>query len=99
MEGPRYLDDTSLQTLTYLESRLLRLEHVLYGHTTPPAKAPALPNLQQLEHRFAQLLERVRTYTELLKICTSSRPSSNPCMKQTARTYTHITKHTCAKAR
>ncbi|KAI1842576.1 hypothetical protein JX265_012568 [Neoarthrinium moseri] len=68
MTDDRHLDDTTLETISYLESRLLRIEHMLYGHTTPPAKAPAIPNLQQLEHRFAQLLQHVRTYAELLKI-------------------------------
>ncbi|KAK9772851.1 hypothetical protein AB5N19_03286 [Seiridium cardinale] len=63
-----FLDETTLQTLAYLESRVIRLEHILYGHTTPPAKSAALPNLQQLEHRFEKLRQRVRTYDELLKI-------------------------------
>lgn len=63
------LDETTLQTLSYLESRLLRMEHMLYGHTTPTEKSQALPDLQQLEHRFAQLVQRTRTYAELLKIC------------------------------
>lgn len=65
----RFLDATTLETLSYLESRVLRLEHILYGHTAPQRKTRALPDLQQLEHRFAQLLKRMRTYDELLKIC------------------------------
>jgi hypothetical protein len=94
MEGQRYLDETSIQTLMYLESRLLRIEHILYGHTTPPAKVPAIPNLQQLEHRFAQLLQRVRTYAELLKICTSSRSHHKPGDETGARVpHTHTHKH------
>ncbi|KAK8016775.1 hypothetical protein PG993_014964 [Apiospora rasikravindrae] len=62
------LDDTTLETLSYLEARLLRIEYVLYGHTTPQAKAPAITSLHQLEHRFATLLQRVSTYKDLLKI-------------------------------
>ncbi|KAK7985584.1 nuclear distribution protein [Apiospora saccharicola] len=63
------LDDTTLETLSYLEARLLRIEYVLYGHTTAPqAKAPAITSLHQLEHRFATLLQRVSTYKDLLKI-------------------------------
>lgn len=80
----RFLDETTLETLSYLESRVLRLEHILYGHTIPQAKTQALPSLQQLEHRFAQLLKRVRTYDELLKICMSQSNCevaciANPC--------------------
>ncbi|KAK7914996.1 hypothetical protein PG985_012699 [Apiospora marii] len=62
------LDDTTLETLSYLEARLLRIEYVLYGHTAPQAKTPAITSLHQLEHRFATLLQRVSTYKDLLKI-------------------------------
>ncbi|KAI0125352.1 nuclear distribution protein [Xylariales sp. AK1849] len=62
------LDETTLETLSYLETRLLRIEHILYGHTIPPPKTPATTSLEQLENRFATLLKRVRTYAELLKI-------------------------------
>lgn len=64
------LDATTLQTLSYLESRLLRIEHILYGHTVPSTTTQALPSVLQLEHRFFQLTERVRTYKDLLQICT-----------------------------
>ncbi|KAK6829483.1 hypothetical protein PG987_010067, partial [Apiospora arundinis] len=62
------MDDTTLETLSYLEARLLRIEYVLYGHTAPSAKAPAITSLHQLEHRFATLLQRVSTYKDLLRI-------------------------------
>ncbi|KAH8662375.1 hypothetical protein BX600DRAFT_318954 [Xylariales sp. PMI_506] len=65
------LDETSLETLSYLEGRLLRIEHILYGHATYPAKDAAISSVEQLEHRFATLLQRVRTYAELLKIYNS----------------------------
>ncbi|KAH8201833.1 hypothetical protein TruAng_004007 [Truncatella angustata] len=64
----RYLDDTTIQTLSYLESRLMRIEHILYGHAAHSSNIDALPNVQNLEHRFAQLTQRFRTYGELLDI-------------------------------
>ncbi|ETS73918.1 hypothetical protein PFICI_13784 [Pestalotiopsis fici W106-1] len=65
----RFLDDATVRTISYLESRLLRLEHLLYGHASAVlVKKPAIPSLQQLEHRFEKLRQRVRTYDELLKI-------------------------------
>ena len=67
------MDDTTIETLSYLEARLLRIEYVLYGHTAPSAKAPAITSMHQLEHRFATLLQRVSTYKDLLKICLSHR--------------------------
>ncbi|KAK7983565.1 NADH-quinone oxidoreductase [Apiospora arundinis] len=81
------MDDTTLETLSYLEARLLRIEYVLYGHTAPSAKAPAITSLHQLEHRFATLLQRVSTYKDLLRIfccqtkrtrTSSTRPAQHP---------------------
>jgi hypothetical protein len=67
------LDETTLETLSHLESRLLRIEYLLYGQATPSPKTTAVTSLQQLEHRFATLLQRVRVYAELLKICNGIR--------------------------
>lgn len=75
---PSALDQTTLTTLSLLEARLLRIEHLLYGaapppQTTPDGSAPpsAVASLAQLERRFAALLGKFRVYAELLRICTS----------------------------
>ncbi|KAL1841745.1 hypothetical protein VTJ49DRAFT_6659 [Mycothermus thermophilus] len=68
------LDETTLVTLSLLEERLLRLEHILYGLSTPtdqPAETVAT-SLAELERRFAQLVRHYRVYSELLKICMPS---------------------------
>ncbi|KAK3952706.1 hypothetical protein QBC32DRAFT_136042 [Pseudoneurospora amorphoporcata] len=65
------LDKTSLATISLLESRLRRIEHMLYGPSAPPAQAPsssATTSLAQLQHRFNVLIRRFRVYAELLKI-------------------------------
>ncbi|KAK1764114.1 hypothetical protein QBC33DRAFT_548108 [Phialemonium atrogriseum] len=67
------LDKTSLDTISLLEERLLRIEHLLYGPSAPsaaPSADSAIHSLEGLERRFSQLLSRVRVYAELLKICT-----------------------------
>jgi hypothetical protein len=69
------LDKTTLATISLLETRLLRVEHLLYGPSTPspsttvPAGESALDSLADLERRYAALLSRVRVYAELIKIC------------------------------
>lgn len=66
------LDRTTLSTISLLEARLLRIEHILFGAITPPARpaaVPAIATLSDLERRFTHLLSRFRVYTELLKIC------------------------------
>ncbi|KAI0138333.1 nuclear distribution protein [Pestalotiopsis sp. NC0098] len=68
LDETRYLDDTTIRTISYLESRLGRLEHLLNGRTSAIVKKPAIPSLQQLEHRFEKLRQQVRTYDELLRI-------------------------------
>jgi hypothetical protein len=78
------LDKTTLATISLLEARLIRIEHLLYGPSAAPlsrpANEPVLSSLADLERRFSALLARSRVYAELLKICTfpscSSRPSS-----------------------
>ncbi|KAL0937166.1 nuclear distribution protein [Colletotrichum truncatum] len=68
------LDKTTLSTISLLESRLLRIEHLLYG---PTAAAPfshtdsASETLEDLERRFNHLLSRIRVYGEIMKIYNS----------------------------
>lgn len=70
------MEQTSQATLELLESRVRRVEHLLYGGNTPedthalPAK-PTVDALADLERRFSSLVSNVRVYAELLKICTS----------------------------
>lgn len=70
------MDDTTLSTLDLLESRLLRIEHLLYGQAVSPALAQdrsAVEKISQLDRRFSHLLDKFRVYAELIKICTSQR--------------------------
>ncbi|KAF4447865.1 putative RO-10 protein, required for nuclear distribution [Fusarium austroafricanum] len=65
------MDETTLSTLDLLESRLLRIEHVLYGQNQSPALTQdrsAASQLSKLERRFSMLLSDVRVYHELMKI-------------------------------
>ncbi|KAK1758016.1 hypothetical protein QBC47DRAFT_132185 [Echria macrotheca] len=65
------LDNTTLSTISLLEARLLRIEHLMYGqseHSLEPSDESASVALADLEHRFALLLRHVRVYSELLKI-------------------------------
>lgn len=70
------LDNTTLSTISLLESRLLRIEHLLYG---PTAALPSLhtdsavDGLEDLERRFKHLLSRIRVYGEIVKICVFAR--------------------------
>lgn len=71
------LDTTSLSTILLFESRLHRLEHILYGESTPnrtAEDASIAEKLEDLERRFASLVTHVRVYNELFKICESSHP-------------------------
>ncbi|KAI1645079.1 uncharacterized protein F4817DRAFT_344871 [Daldinia loculata] len=62
------LDNTTLSTISLLEARLLRIEHLLYGHTAQQPKVSTIRSMQELEHRFVTLLQRMRVYAELLKL-------------------------------
>ncbi|KAI1098673.1 hypothetical protein F4804DRAFT_324076 [Jackrogersella minutella] len=62
------LDNTTVSTISLLGARLLRLEHLLYGHNTQQPKVSAIRSMQELEHRFGILLQRMRVYAELLKL-------------------------------
>ncbi|KAI8956714.1 hypothetical protein F5Y11DRAFT_139130 [Daldinia sp. FL1419] len=62
------LDNTTLSTISLLEARLLRIEHLLYGHTAQQPKVSAIRSMQELEHRFGTLLQRMRVYAELLRL-------------------------------
>lgn len=73
MEDP--LDQTTLSTLSLLESRLHRIEHLLHGQTVTPSisqSESAARKLSDLERHFSLLTSRIRVYAELLKICMSS---------------------------
>ncbi|KAF6821113.1 nuclear distribution protein [Colletotrichum plurivorum] len=68
------LDKTTLSTISLLESRLLRIEHLLYGPTAAPASAQTestVEAMEDLERRFNHLLSRIRVYGELMKIYNS----------------------------
>ncbi|KAK1480133.1 nuclear distribution protein [Colletotrichum cuscutae] len=68
------LDKTTLSTISLLESRLLRIEHLLYGPTAPSHSSQtesAVDTLEDLERRFNHLLSRIRVYGELMKIYNS----------------------------
>lgn len=68
-------DETTLSTLSLLETRMLRVEQLLYGRTAPPEHdaehEPAAAQVASLERRFTALVQHVRVYAELLKICLS----------------------------
>ncbi|KAM5348822.1 hypothetical protein ACJ41O_008645 [Fusarium nematophilum] len=65
------MDDTTLSTIDLLESRLLRIEHLLHGQSASPSLAAdrsAVDQIGQLERRFSSLLKQFRVYEGLLKI-------------------------------
>ncbi|PHH65780.1 hypothetical protein CDD81_1507 [Ophiocordyceps australis] len=66
------LDQTTLSTIDLLEARLLRIEHLLYGPTTPQPPArhneSVVKRMAGLERRFSSMLSQIRVYGELLKI-------------------------------
>jgi len=71
----RSLDQTTLETIALLESRLHRLERLLYGPAAPPSQPPkksVLRSLADLERRFAHLIRHCRAYSDILKLCTLS---------------------------
>ncbi|KAL5611410.1 hypothetical protein BROUX41_000978 [Berkeleyomyces rouxiae] len=65
------LDDVTLGTLSALETRLNRVEHLLHGQKTIAPGAddePASKHLEDIERRLNGLISRVRVYGELLRI-------------------------------
>ncbi|TFB01351.1 hypothetical protein CCMA1212_006825 [Trichoderma ghanense] len=75
MDDP--LDKTTLATISLLESRLLRIEHLLYGTTASPFSSQnqhetAVAKMDALERRFAKMTSQIRVYAELLKIYKSN---------------------------
>lgn len=64
------LNDTTLSTLSLLESRLLQIEHLLYGQSdiSSDQEKSATLKLADLERRFNALTSHIRVYGELLKI-------------------------------
>ncbi len=96
------LSQTSLVTISLLEARLLRLEHLLYGQSAVPSRpagTSAVDSLADLERRFSSLISRFKVYADLLRICrwqslspwqfaklSGSRTDSGPLLTQTTRT-------------
>ncbi|KAL6882973.1 hypothetical protein HDV57DRAFT_516998 [Trichoderma longibrachiatum] len=75
MDDP--LDKTTLATISLLESRLLRIEHLLYGTTASPFSnqnqhETAIQKMDALERRFTRMTSQIRVYAELLKIYKSN---------------------------
>lgn len=67
------MDQTTLSTLDLLESRLMRVEHLLYGQTVSPSLVQdysAVEKIGDLENRLSTLISKIRVYGEILKICT-----------------------------
>jgi hypothetical protein len=65
------LDKTSIETISLLETRLLRVENIIYGLSDAPTQPPTesvSTSLADLERRFALLVRRTRIYSEILKI-------------------------------
>ncbi|KAH6885417.1 hypothetical protein B0T10DRAFT_95336 [Thelonectria olida] len=65
------MDETTLSTLDLLESRLLRVEHLLYGQNVSPSLGQdysTVEKIDDLEKRFSLLISKIRVYGELLKI-------------------------------
>lgn len=70
MDNP--LDQTTLSTISLLEARLLRIEHLLHGPSAshePGKHEPASRKMEELERRLASVVSQFRVYGELLKIC------------------------------
>jgi hypothetical protein len=77
------LDQTTIATISLLEARLRRIEHILYGPTTPPTEPPeesAIASIAELERRFNQLLHHFRVYSEILKICMTTDSDAPPLL-------------------
>jgi hypothetical protein len=71
MDSPS--DATTLATLGFLETRLLRIEHQLYGpqSSNPPLdEHPVTLGVADLERRLGSLVAKLRVYGDLLKLCT-----------------------------
>ncbi|KAH8170011.1 dynactin subunit p22 domain-containing protein [Sarocladium implicatum] len=65
------IDQTTLSTLSLLESRLNRIEHVLHGQAISQSSLQgdsASRRLADLERHFTLVTSRIRVYGELLKI-------------------------------
>ncbi|EGS22587.1 uncharacterized protein CTHT_0010570 [Thermochaetoides thermophila DSM 1495] len=76
----RSLDQTTLETIALLESRLHRLERLLYGPAAPPSQPPkksVLRSLADLERRFAHLIRHYRAHPSLFQP-SSSTPTKEP---------------------
>ncbi|ORY54712.1 uncharacterized protein BCR38DRAFT_462193 [Pseudomassariella vexata] len=73
------LSETTLATLSHLESRLLRLEHLLYGHATPhPKYLPA-------GRDYAELLKIYNAHPALFDPPASSSPNPPPSLSPEAQ--------------
>lgn len=70
-------EEPALATLGLLESRMHRVEHLLYGTRqrdtiNVSAHESASQRLIELERRLSALSSNFRVYGELLKICTKT---------------------------
>jgi hypothetical protein len=70
----RTLDQTTLETVALLEARLLRVQHMLFGHAElPDAVAPedsVWERVALLDREFNRMVCHVKAYSALLNICT-----------------------------
>lgn len=70
-------DSPFSSTIRLLEARLARIEHLLFGATTPEQPAEtAIDGVEALERRFQALLMQVKVYGELMRLCVCSAFSS-----------------------
>ena len=71
------LDKTALETISLLEARMLRIEHVLGGGSSAPLTVPVTPDgsvgerIGVLERDFNRLIARATAFGELLTLCRS----------------------------
>lgn len=85
------LDQTTLSTLSLMESRLKRIEHLLYGQATSASRThdtPAARRIRDLERALASLLSEYRVYSDILKIrrsCPALSHSPHPTDEQQTR--------------
>ena len=70
----RTLDQTTIETISLLEARLLRIEQILFGSAAAPIAPAALEDsvverITLLERDFSRLVSKIKAYSELLDLC------------------------------